>query len=73
MATIIDGWIDPIATSPQLMSWVWAQQDVLRFYGIPLGNFSGWFFMIFLFAIVWENLPNWESSWEERKRPRFFS
>jgi hypothetical protein len=30
-------------------------------------NFLGWFFLIFLFAIFWEQLPRWERNWGRLK------
>jgi hypothetical protein len=59
----IDLWMDPVATSPELMNWVWAKGDVLLVLGIPHTNFVGWFLLIFLFAIFWENLPRFEQRW----------
>ena len=56
----IDLWLDPVATSPDMMSWVWAEGDVFLFFGIPHTNFVGWFLLIFLFALFWEKLPGME-------------
>ncbi len=63
IAMSIDLWQDPVATSPELMSWVWAEADFFLFFGIPLYNFIGWFLLIFLFAIFWERLPEMENKW----------
>ncbi len=63
----IDLWMDPVATSAQIMNWVWAKGDVLIVLGIPHTNFVGWFLLIFLFAVFWENLPLFEKRWG---RPR---
>ncbi|MEW6443924.1 MAG: carotenoid biosynthesis protein [bacterium] len=63
IAMTIDLWEDPVATSPELMSWVWAKGDFLRIFGIPHTNFLGWFLLIFLFAIFWEWLPSMERRW----------
>ena len=60
IAMTIDLWEDPVATSPELMSWVWAKGDFLRIFGIPHTNFLGWFLLIFLFAFFWEWLPSME-------------
>jgi hypothetical protein len=57
---MMDVWIDPVFTSPEHMNWVWAKGDCLLVFGIPHPNFLGWFFLIFLFAILWERLPGWE-------------
>jgi hypothetical protein len=67
IAMTIDLWEDPVATSPEFMSWVWAKGDFLRIFGIPHTNFLGWFLLIFLFAIFWEWLPSLERRWG---RPR---
>ena len=72
IAMLVDLWQDPVVTAPEYMGWVWAQQDVIRLYGIPISNFSGWFLMIFFFALVWENLPRWESSWGRAKATKVF-
>ena len=62
-AMIVDLWMDPVATSPENMTWVWATGDFVRLFGIPHTNFMGWFFLIFCFAIFWEWLPRWEKLW----------
>ncbi len=63
IAMILDLWQDPVATSPELMSWVWAKGDFLRIFGIPHTNFLGWFLLIFCFAVFWEWLPAMEQRW----------
>ena len=63
----IDLWMDPVATSPETMNWVWAKGDVFLLFGIPHTNFIGWFLLIFLFALFWEKLPSMEARWG---RPR---
>jgi hypothetical protein len=74
----IDLWLDPIATSPETMnwlgamSWVWAKGDVLLVFGIPHTNFIGWFLLIFLFAIFWENLPRFEERWGRARATLIF-
>jgi uncharacterized membrane protein len=67
-----DLWIDPVATSPENMSWVWAKGDCLLVLGIPQSNFVGWFALIFVFAILWEQLPKWEVRWGRLKATLFF-
>ena len=62
-----DIWLDPVMTSPENLTWVWAKGDCLLLFGIPHTNFLGWFFLIFLFAIFWGQLPGWEQRWG---RPR---
>ncbi len=69
---LIDVWIDPVFTSPELMNWVWAKGDCLLIFGIPHPNFLGWFFLIFLFAILWEQLPRWEGYWGRLKATVLF-
>ncbi len=68
----IDLWIDPVFTSPELMNWVWAKGDCLMVFGIPHVNFLGWFFLIFLFALLWEQLPRWERAWGRLRSTLFF-
>jgi len=54
IAVIIDLWQDPVLTSPEHLKWIWAKGDHIGILGIPHGNFSGWFFLIFIFAVLWE-------------------
>ena len=68
----IDLWMDPIATSAQMMNWVWAKGDVLLVLGIPHTNFLGWFLLIFLFAIFWEKLPRFEARWGRARATLIF-
>jgi Carotenoid biosynthesis protein len=68
----IDLWMDPVATSAGMMNWVWAKGDVLLVFGIPHTNFLGWFLLIFLFAIFWENLPRFEQRWGRAKATLVF-
>lgn len=62
IAMIVDLWADPISTAPELMMWVWATEDFVRIFGIPQSNFLGWFLLIFVFAIIWEQLPRWDKT-----------
>lgn len=63
-AMVIDLWEDPVLTSPEIMKWVWAKGDHVSVFDIPHSNFLGWFFLIFVFAIVWERyLPRFEKKW----------
>jgi len=68
----IDLWMDPVVTSPEIVSWVWAKGDVFLFFGIPHTNFVGWFLLIFLFAIFWEKLPDMEQRWGRAKATGIF-
>ncbi|MEN6466421.1 MAG: carotenoid biosynthesis protein [Syntrophaceae bacterium] len=66
-AMIIDLWLDPVATSPEFMMWLWAKGDLIRILGINHSNFVGWFLLIFLFAILWECLPPLVRMWGRLK------
>ncbi|MEA3486879.1 MAG: carotenoid biosynthesis protein [Thermodesulfobacteriota bacterium] len=68
----IDLWLDPIATSPEIMNWVWGKGDFLLIFGIPLYNFMAWFLLVFLFAILWEKLPQMEKKWGRAKATNRF-
>jgi hypothetical protein len=72
LAMTVDLWMDPVATSPELMSWVWATGDIIRIFGIPQTNFLGWFLLIFVFAILWETLPLWEKRLGRAKATGYF-
>jgi hypothetical protein len=71
-AVFLDLWVDPVATSPESMQWVWAKGDFIRLFGIPHTNFLGWFFLIFMFAIFWEWLPVMEKKWGRLKASLIF-
>ena len=68
----IDLWLDPVATSPDMMSWVWADGDIFLLFGIPHTNFVGWFLLIFLFAFFWEKLPGMEEKWGRARATTLF-
>jgi len=68
----IDFWEDPVLTSPEIMNWVWGKGDPIRILGIPHGNFLGWFFLIFVFAVIWELLSRIEERWGRAKVSLFF-
>ena len=61
----LDLWTDPVCTSPEIMNWVWAKGDFVLFLGIPIYNFIAWFFLIFLFAILWEKLPELKERYDK--------
>jgi hypothetical protein len=63
IAMNLDMWIDPVATSPEVMSWVWGRGDVFMFFGIPFYNFWAWFLIIAVFAVIWEKLPLMREKW----------
>ena len=72
IAVIFDFWVDPVATSPEVMTWVWATGDFIRILGIPHTNFLGWFFLVFCFAVLWEQLPGWEVRWGRARATALF-
>lgn len=71
-AVLIDLWQDPAITSPETMQWVWSKGDSLLVFGIPMYNFTGWFTLIFLFAIFWEKLNVLEEKLGRRKTTAVF-
>jgi len=58
LAVDFDLWIDPLATQPETMNWVWLSKEPLRIFSIPSTNFAGWFLLIFVFAILFERVPD---------------
>ena len=73
-AVVIDLWLDPVATSPEFMMWLWARGDLIRILGINHSNFVGWFLLISLFAVIWEWLPLLVRKWGRFKASiAFFS
>jgi hypothetical protein len=58
LAMNLDLWLDPVQTHETFKSWIWAQADRINIFSIPLSNFMGWFLLIFLFALVFERLPD---------------
>jgi hypothetical protein len=63
-AMIIDLWVDPVLTSPEIMKWIWAKGDHVSIFNIPHCNFWGWFLLIFVFTVLWEKyLPRFETKW----------
>jgi len=73
-AVDLDLWIDPVQTHPAHDSWVWAEQPGgIWLLSIPSTNFIGWFLLIFLFALVFDRLPDWvERQGTKRATLRFF-
>ncbi len=61
IAMMLDLWMDPVVTTPELVEWLWPKGGHLIILGIPDSNFVGWFNLIFLFAIFWEMLPKLEA------------
>ncbi|UCD85276.1 MAG: carotenoid biosynthesis protein, partial [Deltaproteobacteria bacterium] len=72
LAMNLDLWIDPVQTHEALTSWVWAEQDPISIFSIPLSNFMGWFLLIFLFALVFERLPDMVRRWGAGKAAVYF-
>jgi hypothetical protein len=59
LATNVDFWADPVQTHDMFQAWVWADlPGGVLLFGIPLTNFIGWFLLIFLFALVFDKLPD---------------
>jgi len=72
LAMNLDLWLDPVQTHATFKSWIWAQADMINIFSIPLSNFMGWFLLIFLFALVFERLPNMEKRWGPVKAALYF-
>jgi len=72
IAMTLDLWMDPVVTTPEIVSWVWSKGGPLMFFGIPDTNFVGWFNLIFLFAIFWEKLPKLKERWGRAKASILF-
>jgi len=72
IAMLIDMWMDPAITSPEHIAWVWAKGDFMLFFGIPVYNFMGWFWLITIFAVLWEKLPQMEEKWGRQKATLMF-
>jgi hypothetical protein len=67
IAMNLDMWIDPVSTSPEIMTWIWGKGDPIELFGIPVWNFWGWFMVISLFAVLWEKLPVIKEKWGTAK------
>jgi len=52
--TALDLVIEPLAAGP-LGFWIWAESG--RYYGIPAGNFAGWFAVSLLLFLVLRGSP----------------
>ncbi|MHA1264854.1 MAG: carotenoid biosynthesis protein [Candidatus Helarchaeota archaeon] len=71
LAVSFDLWTDPVMVNLYHASivpanagmWVWLMSDTLLIFGIPFMNFLGWFLIIFLFAIIWEVVPDKKREW----------
>lgn len=72
LAMNLDLWLDPVQTSDTWKSWIWAEQDPISIFSIPLSNFMGWFLLIFLFAIVFEYLPAMIRRWGPLRTAVYF-
>jgi uncharacterized membrane protein len=80
LAMDLDLWTDPVQVNLNLASalpadvgmWVWNMEHTLKFFGIPLMNFLGWFLVIFLFAILWKVVPRRQEQWGYRKATLIF-
>jgi Carotenoid biosynthesis protein len=66
LAMNIDLWLDPVMTSDKFKAWIWADQPGgIWLFSIPLTNFIGWFFLVFIFDWVY----NWLPSLTEKRGP----
>ena len=72
IAMNLDLWIDPVATSPETMTWIWIKGDPIELFGIPVWNFWGWFLAITGYAIIWEQLPVFKEKWGLVKSSVYF-
>ena len=63
LAVNLDLWLDPVQTHKTFISWVWKSPDAINIFHIPFSNFVGWFLLIFLFAIVFERVPEMVKRW----------
>ena len=80
LAMDLDLWTDPVQVNLNYASaipanvgmWVWNMEHTLKFFGIPLMNFLGWFLVIFLFAILWKTVPKRLDKWGYRKTTLIF-
>lgn len=80
LAMDLDLWTDPVMVNLNFASaipadvgmWVWSMEHTLKFFGIPLMNFLGWFLVIFLFAILWKVVPRRLDQWGYRKTTLIF-
>ena len=62
LATNIDLFLDPVVANPVNHSWTWLQINTLWVFSIPISNFIGWFFVIFIFVILWRKTLEWGTS-----------
>lgn len=72
LAVNLDLWLDPVQTHETFKSWIWSKGDPVNVFSIPLSNFIGWFLLIFLFAIVFDRLPNMVKKWGPGKAAVIF-
>jgi uncharacterized membrane protein len=72
LAMNLDLWLDPVQTHETFKSWIWAQADRINIFSIPLSNFMGWFLLIFLFALVFERLPDMVKRWGPAQAALYF-
>jgi putative membrane protein len=79
LAMDLDLWTDPvmvnlgrITVTNDVGMWVWNMEYTLKFFGIPLMNFLGWFLVIFLFALLWKVVPRRLDQWGYRKTTLIF-
>ena len=66
IAVNLDMIMDPVAVSPQLKQWIWINGG--PYFGIPISNFLGWFFVTFVFTIIFRSYESF-ISWDGKSQP----
>lgn len=56
IAINLDMIIDPVAVSPQIGGWVWTGGGA--YFGVPISNYIGWFFVTFFSTILFRGYQN---------------
>ena len=72
LAMNLDLWADPLATHSKSRHWIWLSGEHLRIFNIPLTNFVGWFLLIFVFALLVEQIPAWLKKYGTEKSTLIF-
>jgi Carotenoid biosynthesis protein len=72
LAMNLDLWLDPVQTHEKWQSWIWCEGDRINIFSIPFSNFVGWFLLIFLFAIVFDKVPDMLKKWGAVKTAIYF-
>lgn len=53
MGLMLDLGLDPVASNFGTCMWDWSAKEHGVFFGVPLDNFYGWFFIVFGFFLMW--------------------